>query len=272
MIPPDSFAIIIGAMKSGTTTLYAHLARHPRICPCAVKEPDFFSRHQEHAAEGVERYEDLWDFDPSRHRWALEASTGYTKYPLEPGVPERMDAYGIRPRLIYIMRDPFERIESHHHSMRHSPRLRRRMLDDHHIAVSDYWMQLDRYRRVWPDAEMLLLDFARLREDPAAVVRRALAFLDLTPEGIPIEDLHENPTRARPFLLRWYARLMSGSRMRNPFPAAVKARVRKLVGNLCPGGRRSLSRRQRKVVHRRLAPGMRKLRDEFGFDVSGWGF
>jgi len=272
MIPPDAFAIIIGAMKSGTTTLYAQLARHPGICPCAVKEPEFFSRHQEHAAEKAERYEDLWEFDSSRHRWALEASTGYTKYPLEPDVPERMDSYGIRPRLIYIMRDPFERIESHRHSMRHSPRLRRRMLDDHHIAVSNYWMQLDRYRRVWPGAEMLLLDFARLREDPAAVVVQTLDFLDLTPDGTGVENLHENPTRDRPPLLRWYARLMSGSRMRNPLPAALKARTRRLLGNLFPGGRRRLSRRQRRVVYCRLAPGMRKLRDAYGFDVSGWGF
>ena len=272
MIPPDAFAIIIGAMKSGTTTLYAHLARHPGICPCVVKEPEFFSRHQNHALEEVERYEDLWEFDPSRHRWALEASTGYTKYPLEPGVPERMNSYGIRPRLIYIMRDPFERIESHRHSMRHSPRLRRSMLDDHHIAVSDYWMQLDRYRRVWPDAEMLLLDFALLREDPAAVVRRALAFLDLTPVGTSGEVLHENPTRDRPPLLRAYARLMSKSRLRNPLPEGLKTVASKLLGNLFPGSRRRLSRRQRRIVYRRLAPGMRKLRDELGFDVGGWGF
>jgi len=271
MIPPDSFAIIIGAMKSGTTTLYAHLARHPRICPCSVKEPEFFSRHQDHAAERTERYEALWDFDPSRHRWALEASTGYTKYPMEPGVPERMDSYGIRPRLVYIMRDPFERIESHRHSMRHSPRLRRKLLDEHHIAVSDYCMQLDRYRRVWPDAEILLLDFALLRKDPAAVVRQALTFLDLA-EGVQIEELHENPTRDRPTLLRWYARLMSGSRIRNPLPAALKARARELLGNAFPGGRRRLSPRQRKIVHRRLAPGMRKLHDEWGFAVDRWGF
>ena len=37
--------LVIGAMKAGTTSLFAHLARHPEIAPCRDKEPSFFCSH-----------------------------------------------------------------------------------------------------------------------------------------------------------------------------------------------------------------------------------
>ena len=39
---PDNFSIIIGAMKSGTTSLFEVLAQHPEICGAKKKEIDYF--------------------------------------------------------------------------------------------------------------------------------------------------------------------------------------------------------------------------------------
>ena len=39
----DSYILIIGAMKSGTTSLFATLAQHPQIAPAHPKEPGFFA-------------------------------------------------------------------------------------------------------------------------------------------------------------------------------------------------------------------------------------
>ncbi len=39
----NNFALIIGAMKCGTTSLFSYLAQHPEISACQPKEPDFFS-------------------------------------------------------------------------------------------------------------------------------------------------------------------------------------------------------------------------------------
>ena len=36
---PDHFAFIIGAMKSGTTSLFEILSQHPQVCPSKIKEP-----------------------------------------------------------------------------------------------------------------------------------------------------------------------------------------------------------------------------------------
>lgn len=62
-IPQNAYLLIIGAMKSGTSTLYNHIAKHPQICPCIDhKEPEFFSSYQNHGTK-VKKYEDLWKFN-----------------------------------------------------------------------------------------------------------------------------------------------------------------------------------------------------------------
>ena len=140
-IDPDKFLLIIGSAKSGTSSLFRYLSEHPAVCPSVTKEPEYFSEHQMHPRP-VRRYEDLWpDFDPAVHRYALEGSTGYTKWPVENGVAERMRAYGIRPRLVYLVRDPVERIESH----------------------------VDPCVEVFGREAIRVLDFAHLRADPSLV-------------------------------------------------------------------------------------------------------
>src|SRR5262249_47769756 len=108
-IQPDAYVMIIGAMKSGTSSLYHYLTQHPEICACVKKEPEFFSAHQLHRYQNVSDYQDLWTFNPAVHRLALEASTGYTKYPEEIDVPRKIHDYGLRPKFIYLVRNPFER-------------------------------------------------------------------------------------------------------------------------------------------------------------------
>jgi hypothetical protein len=111
MIPET--ILIIGSMKSGTTTLFDLLARHPAIAPARNKEPGFFA-FEEVFALGFGWYDALFAFDPARHRYGLEGSTDYTKHPFCTGVAERLIASAPRRfRLIYLMRHPLRRIESH---------------------------------------------------------------------------------------------------------------------------------------------------------------
>jgi hypothetical protein len=79
-MPIARFAIIIGAMKSGTTSLFEYLAGHPMLAPCREKEPDFFAR-DERWRRGRSWYEGLWRPAPPADGFALEASTSYTKLP-----------------------------------------------------------------------------------------------------------------------------------------------------------------------------------------------
>ena len=98
-IPRDAYVLIIGAMRCGTTSLYTYLQGHPAICPAITKESEFFSEHQFHGVS-VGNYCDLWTFDDTIHKYALEASTGYAKYPAEPNVARNIFFYGISPKFI----------------------------------------------------------------------------------------------------------------------------------------------------------------------------
>jgi len=102
--------IVIGAMKSATTTLHEQLARQPRVLMSRPKEPNFFSDDVIYARG--------WSWYSSHFRSARagdlrgESSTHYTKMPDYPRTVERMARDLPRLKLIYLMRHPIDRLMS----------------------------------------------------------------------------------------------------------------------------------------------------------------
>src|SRR3972149_601739 len=78
-IPAPTF-LIIGAMKTGTTSLYHYLAHHPQVHMPRQKEMDFFSEPAIWRL-GWERYLGQFASAPSSAVAIGEASTSYTKFP-----------------------------------------------------------------------------------------------------------------------------------------------------------------------------------------------
>ena len=79
-------------MKCATTSLFSYLAEHPAIAPSSVKEPEFFSEHQGHVARAA-RYRISGTSTPPAY--AMEASTGYTKWPGRAGGDRRLLSPGM---------------------------------------------------------------------------------------------------------------------------------------------------------------------------------
>jgi hypothetical protein len=104
--------IIIGAAKSGTTTLYDHLQSHPDIVMSTPKEPMFFSR-DEIFDRGLDWYSDLFG-KVENHQICGEATTQYTIFPYTPTAAKRISEHLPQVKLIYIMRHPVERLYSHY--------------------------------------------------------------------------------------------------------------------------------------------------------------
>jgi hypothetical protein len=177
--------LLIGSMKSGTSTLYSHLRQHPAIAANrTAKEPGFFS--SDAVYRGHYDYQSQYRFDASRHRWAMDGSTHYTKHPTFPGVPERIADLAAETRFLYVMRDPIERIESH---VAHNIAKGRWTADDldhpfeRGLEVSRYSHQLDRFAATLEGFRdrLLLIDFADVAEELPATMRRIERFLDLDP-------------------------------------------------------------------------------------------
>ena len=110
MTKPDF--ILIGAMKSATSTLHAQLAQQPGIFMSTPKEPNYFSDDQQYAL-GEDWYDNLFAAAKPGELCG-ESSTHYTKLPDYPHTIERMKKRLAAPRLVYVMRHPVDRLVSHY--------------------------------------------------------------------------------------------------------------------------------------------------------------
>ncbi|MDY7108462.1 MAG: sulfotransferase [Planctomycetota bacterium] len=182
--------LVIGAGKSGTTSLCAQLAQHPDVFICEPKEPGFFDVRYH---RGWSWYESL--FEPGRDCAARgEGTVRYSQVTLYPQVAPLIARDLPDARLIYIVRHPLQRIESAWIERRalgmpdatrdfcETVRRHRGFID-----ASRYWMQINAYRDRFPDDKILVLFFEDYCENPHAVLRKCFAHLGVD-ETVPIED------------------------------------------------------------------------------------
>ena len=235
---PHRFVLIVGAMKGGTTSLFDYLKTHPQIVGSTRKEPNFFSSNRTFT-RGPQHYYRLWpDFDPAVHEYALEASANYTKFPRYPRTAERIARFSGRFKLLYVLRDPVDRIESHiAHNIakgRVSAATWEAALEPM-LETSRYARQLDILHAMLGTPDLLLLDFDELREDPMALLGRCTRFLGID-EGFAFEP--RPPSNVR--------QAVQGSESFRLDPAA-RQRIRAL-----------------------LDPDIARLAKGYGLDVSRW--
>jgi hypothetical protein len=173
--------IVIGAAKCGTTSLHEYLDEHPQISMSREKELHFFV-DRKNWGRGLAWYES--HFDPSA-RVRGESSPGYSAFPLYRGVPERMAETIPDAKLIYLVRDPVERIVSHytHRTVNwpKMPTLEKALADPHLrewlVTPSRYWLQLEQYLARFPSEQILVVDSDELRASRVDVLARIFAFL-----------------------------------------------------------------------------------------------
>jgi hypothetical protein len=204
--------LIIGAQKSGTTSLYSYLARHPQVRESTLKEVHYFDGGIDEAVDTYALGERWYRAHfPLRAEMApgqktFEASPFYLFHPL---VAERIAALIPKVRLVAILRDPTERALSHYfHNVRKNPerRLKEDLPVERAMAEEEarlapviaagawrdeafrafsyksrgrYLEQIERYRAHFPAESLLVLRAEDLFEDPAGLMRRLHDFLGL---------------------------------------------------------------------------------------------
>ena len=172
--------LIIGAMKCGTSTLHEQLALRSGLFLSTPKEPNFFSDDAQYA-RGLDWYTALFAAAREDQRCG-ESSTHYTKRPTYPETVARMHRHLPRARLIYVMRDPIERIVSQyiHEWSQHEvacgfeEALRRY---DRYVAYSSYAYQLEPFLEHYGAASILPAAFEHLVAHPDEELARICAFL-----------------------------------------------------------------------------------------------
>lgn len=178
--------LVIGAMNAGTTSFYHYLRFHPDIRMSTPKELQFFGDGW-NWERGLDWYAS--HFDPS---FAVngEVSPLYSTLTEHPEIPERVGRLLPDVRLIYLVRDPIERMISQWVTWRSSDReprsLEASLLDERednlYVARSRYWMQLSRYLDHVDPSRILVIQSERLADDRGATLERAFSFLGVAPD------------------------------------------------------------------------------------------
>lgn len=176
--------IIIGGLKCGTTSLHHYLNLHPEIEMSRPKELNFFVAELNWPL-GRDWYADHFDASaPVRG----ESSPHYTNRPSFAGVPERMhEVLGDDVHLLYVVRDPIDRMLSHYlHNVGggYDDRSLTDALSDiesSYVARSRYFLQLEPYVQTFGRERVAIVSREDLKADRPATMRRAFEFAGVDP-------------------------------------------------------------------------------------------
>lgn len=174
---------LIGSRKAGTTSLANFLNGHPDISLSSNKESNFFDTNHNNRALTTEAYHD--QFNKECSHW-LDASTSYTSYPIcDKNTAQRIYDYNPDAKLIYIVRQPLERIISHYKMSYERGDLSGSLneaLVNHPllIACSQYYSQIQRYLKFFPLENILIMESDNLNE--LGINKLLKSFLSLTNE------------------------------------------------------------------------------------------
>jgi hypothetical protein len=215
--------LIIGAPKSGTSSLYNYLQQHPDIFMSSVKEPHFFVYQADDKIEGYgpgdrNTVQRLFFTDPDRYHALFkegadkpargEASAMYIYYPVTPlrikdAIPD--------VKLIAVLRNPVERAHSSYlHMVREGRETcasfeaalqeeEARIQDDwlplwHYKKMGFYHEQLERYYDAFDASQIRIYLFEDFESEPLAVMQDIFRYLGVDDAFVPDMTIRHNIT------------------------------------------------------------------------------
>jgi Sulfotransferase domain len=210
-------ALVIGAQRSGTTSLFNYLVRHPDVLSPMGKEIHYFDFHYR---SGLRYYRGRFPYSYRLRRGALtlDATPYYLIHPL---APERAARLLPGVKLIASLRNPVDRAFSHYqHEVRggreslsfaeaidreaerlagEEERLRNEpdyySWNHHRYSYTRrglYLEQLRRWLQYFPRSQLLVLQSESLFRDPAAAMATVHRFLGLRDHRLKrYEDSHQ---------------------------------------------------------------------------------
>jgi hypothetical protein len=188
--------IIIGGQKCATTSLHYYLGLHPEIFMSRQKELNFFVREY-NWDKGVEWYKSHFI---GKVKIFGESSPDYTHYPFFDGVPERIHALLQQPKLIYILRNPIDRIVSEYVHRRVDGKENRTIEDalahldgNPYVSRSKYFMQLEQYLEFFDKSSIKIVILEDLYAHPQKTLGEIFNFLEV-----------DDTFYSRKFLLKWH--------------------------------------------------------------------
>lgn len=205
--------IIIGTQKGGTSSLYRYLSEHPDVEASAGKEVHYFDRRYGRGQYWYRaHFPTAWQRRECQRRTGHQPLTGEATpyYLFHPLAPHRVHALVPDVKLIALLRDPVERAySSYQHQVRAGEeslpfleaieREHERLagaaecLEERgsgkarahrkysYLARGVYVDQLEAWLSVFPRSQLLIIRSEDFFDEPEAVFREVLGFLNLRP-------------------------------------------------------------------------------------------
>ena len=211
--------IIIGAMKSATSTLHKQLSTQPGVFMSTPKEPNFFSDDPIYK-RGLDWYRGLFSAAEA-DAICGESSTHYTKLPDYPSTVPRLKVAIVKPKFIYVLRHPVDRLVSHYihqwsegvmscdinHAIDRYPEL---------INYSCYGMQIKPYLEAFGRDAVLPIFFDELKVRPDQALAKVGRFIGCEqPLSWRYDIEPDNVSRLRVRKFNGYRFLIESSLMRS---------------------------------------------------------
>lgn len=204
---PDFF--LVGAAKSGTSSLANYLAQHPSVFMTEPKEPHFFgelARPPVREVKGMSEYLGLFRGAPEGAK-AGEASTSYL---YSPEAAREIQAFRPDAKILVILRDPVDRAYSQYwnqvregveplgfeEALRAEPERIARgwRYGFHYVEAGRYAGQVARYLELFGPQNVNVHLFEDLKEDADGVSRDVFSFLGVDPSAEIRADKAHNPS------------------------------------------------------------------------------
>ena len=243
------FIFIVGQPKSGTTSLYNWLSKHPKICPSTIKETRFFldqdstqPRKMKFNGNNIDEYMEL--FPSKEYTYHLEASPDYLYHELPLNIQEHLpNSY-----FIIIERDPVDRMLSSYRYFQQQGRIPLSLTFEDYIGKQKLnkkisedmtpFHSLEQCKRSYINKfektygnNCLIFDFQMLKNRPDVVVDECLKKIGLTNCNQPRQD-YQPHNISKNTISPIITKLFRAARRTISFSLIKFPRIRKFLGYL----------------------------------------
>lgn len=268
--------IVIGAAKAGTTSLSSYLRSHPDVFMSYNKEPHYFTREWE---RGLAWYESLFE-DGARASAVGEASTSYTMWPQHSEAPERIARLLPDVKLIYVVRNPVDRVRSQYaHNLDRALETRSISAairqDPSYLDTTRYDQQISRFAEHFRPSRLLVVISERLRTDRQAALAEILEFIGVD-SGVELTDTERELNRmadkrlASPSVNR-VRRAVRALGLNRLLTRSTRRRLRVALSQEMPGDAVALTPEDEAWILSELDDDLARLRTRLGSQMDIWG-
>ncbi|MGL2966882.1 sulfotransferase family protein [Flavobacterium sp. XGLA_31] len=256
---------VIGGMKCGTSSLYQMFKSNDEVCLSKFKEPSFFTKRFQN---GMDWYQN--QFEPTeKAKYLMDVSPSYSKVHLFPHCAKRIHEYDADARIIYIVRDPLERIVSNiYHDLLRGRLTTKQIVqvlasDENYINTSAYNSQIKPYIDLFGKKNVLILQFEELKSNLPEFNKKISDFLgiDFYVDVVAAQNVSENR-----YLIKYYD--VIHSRFGNSFISKMYFLLWRLINKKV--SKPKLSQEELNFIYNKLQSDIEEFIPKFQINESLW--